>query len=234
MKFDRVKANMKTSLIALTLSAFLAGCASSKSETDVDPLLSGKDSPTFFSGSGWGACATGAAVTGLSCLLLKKEDKAVCLAAAAGGCAVAMSANYLLDKVRSDYKNTEDQLTAVKQNIDESITTTQALTATTQKLIEKDKLEIASIKKKIANGEADKTALENKLKQMDANIAKLNKEKEASLARIEQHKTAVKELATNSKDKKEMEKLIKEEEKFANNLANTCDTYFNDRNSYKS
>ena len=106
-------------ILSVAVSVCISGCLSN---TPNDNLLKKnevtsegvnekltKDEASFFSKSGAVACATGAAVGLLACLNAK--DKLACaIAAGAAGCAVGMTGNYVLDKVRENYKNTEDQL----------------------------------------------------------------------------------------------------------------------------
>lgn len=74
------KTKFTAAAVAISLSLACTGCSSSGgfslggSDSNVNPELK-KDEPSFFSKSGAVACAGGAALAGLSCLLLKKDKR---------------------------------------------------------------------------------------------------------------------------------------------------------------
>lgn len=162
---------MQYKLLSVTLASLIAGCTNSLSTSSgVDPDLK-KDEPKFFSQSGAVACASGAILSGLACLLVKDDNKEACVAVAAAGCAVAMTGNYMLDKLRSDYHNLEDQLDAVKNQINASIKSTESLNQNIKDTLNDDNYEIAQIEKGIAEGSRSKKDLEDKVEQMEQNLA---------------------------------------------------------------
>ena len=73
------KTKFTAAAVAISLALAGTGCSSSGgfslggSDSNVNPELK-KDEPSFFSKSGAVACAGGAALAGLSCLLLKKDE----------------------------------------------------------------------------------------------------------------------------------------------------------------
>ena len=181
---------IKSSLvcIAVAISVFTTGCASSSSGS-VNPNLK-KDEPKFFSKSGGGACLLGATIAGLACLGIKDDNKAsACLIAATAGCAVGMTANYMLDKTRADYHNLEDQLDASKQQVQNSINSTKTLKATSEQTLADDRAEIESLKTKIKNGTASKDALEKKLADMQANLDYMKKRLDSDKSTLAEYKS---------------------------------------------
>ncbi|MEF2913353.1 MAG: hypothetical protein U0O25_03390 [Succinivibrio sp.] len=161
----------------LSLSALLCACHNPSVQDDqsVNPNLK-KDEPEFFSKSGAQSCVGGALVTGLACLFVTDGDKLpACVAAAAAGCAVGITVNYYLDKVRADYSNLEDQLDATKEQIQKSIASTSSLKKSTEDLIRDDSVEADRIVKNIKDGKAKKSELDDKIKEMESNLAYMQK-----------------------------------------------------------
>lgn len=162
--------------VAISLALAGTGCSSSGgfslggSDSNVNPELK-KDEPSFFSKSGAVACVGGAALAGLSCLLLKKDKKALCLAAAAAGCTVGMTGNYMLDKLRANYSNLEDQLDATKAKVQDSLKSTQSLQASVNETLASDEAEIQQIENGIKDGTKTKADLEKKADEMSKNLA---------------------------------------------------------------
>lgn len=174
----------------LAVSAFLCACQNPISQEDpnVNPNLK-KDEPEFFSKSGAQSCAGGAFVAGLSCLFITDGDKLpACVAAAAAGCAVGITANYYLDKVRADYSNLEDQLDATKEQIQKSIASTSSLKNSTEELLKDDSTEADRIVKNIKDGKAQKSDLDKKIKEMDSNLAYMKKRLEQDKEVYNAHK----------------------------------------------
>ncbi|NLK85335.1 MAG: hypothetical protein GX278_05245 [Aeromonadales bacterium] len=166
---------IKTTLtaVALGLTVMLNGCSSTGGESadldKVSPTLK-KDNAVFFSQSGAGACAVGALTGVAACLLSDVDDKIACaLIAAFGGCAVAMTANYALDKIRSDYHNLEDQLDATKDIVQKDLDTTKNLEANVNETLKGDEEEVARIEQNIKDGKMNVSALEKKAEEMENN-----------------------------------------------------------------
>lgn len=182
---------IKSSLvcIAVAISVFTTGCASSSSSGSVNPNLK-KDEPQFFSKSGGSACLLGATIAGLACLGIKDDNKAsACLIAATAGCAAGMTANYMLDKTRADYHNLEDQLDASKQKVENSINSTKTLKATSEQTLAEDRAEIENLKEQIKNGTASKDALERKLADMQANLDYMKKRLDSDKSTLAEYKS---------------------------------------------
>ena len=167
-------------VLSIAVSMCITGCLSNSPSDNllkknqnategVDENLT-KEDASFFSKSGAVACATGAVVGILACLNAK--DKLACaIAAGAAGCAVAMTGNYVLDKVRENYKNTEDQLDATKAIAEDGIKSTKELYTGIQETMKEDQAEIKQLQKDIKKGKKTQADLENRVVQMDKNIA---------------------------------------------------------------
>ncbi len=177
------------SLIAVAVSVAIAltGCATT-GVGQVNPNLR-KDEPKFFSKSGGMSCLIGASIAGAACALIKDDHKlAACLAAAAGGCAVAMTANYMLDSTRAKYHNLEDQLDATKAQVQTSINSTQTLLTTSDETLKSDLAEIERLKSDYASGKVSKDALIKKTRDMDANIRYMKERLDADRETLQNYK----------------------------------------------
>ncbi len=177
------------SLIAVAVSVAIAltGCATT-GVGQVNPNLR-KDEPKFFSRSGGMSCLIGATIAGAACTLIKDDNKlAACLAAAAGGCAVAMTANYMLDSTRAKYHNLEDQLDATKAQVQTSINSTQSLLQTSDETLKADLAEIERLKSDYVSGKVSKDALIKKTRDMEANISYMKKRLDADKETLQNYK----------------------------------------------
>lgn len=180
--------------------AFASGCNSlmddsgdsaySDEDEDVNPELK-QDSPQFFSKSGATGCVTGALAGVLACMLSNSKNKGTCaIAAGAGGCAVGMTANYLLDKVRADYHNTEDQLNATKAAMQENIDKTTKLRDLSSKTLKEDQAAVKKLNADYRKGKATQEQLMAKDRELAANIKFLTEKKEEAEAKLNEAKTA--------------------------------------------
>lgn len=226
----------KQSLIAATLAVFLfTGCATQNTDY-VDPSLK-KSGAHFFSKSGFGACAVGASFGILACLASKSDDKFACaLLAGAGGCAIAMSTNYVFDNIRSKYAETEQQLDAISDLVKKDIAAVSDVKKATENLIENDKRSIATLEEQYQNKKNSKRALDNKLKEIDANIAYINEKLGAIDKKIDSYNYAKSKYETQSLSEGEQEKLLKLEDNIASlkaerdSLYALSETYTSQRN----
>lgn len=180
---------MKIKLITTSIAAVLLlnACAlgpSTKGDySKADPSIT-KEEVNFFSSSGYMACAAGGAVGALGGVLacLGKDPSTMVACGAAGaiaGCAVFMGGNYYLNSLRSEYKLVEDRINAVTKDIEEDNKRLSALNTQTTELIKQDKNYLANLNKTIKNKEELKKAKEDKLVQINANIAYLTDTSEA-------------------------------------------------------
>lgn len=194
--FASKKVLLKSFLVCFGIASIaLGGCVSqpqyygeeeTSDDADVDPDLKHEDA-SFFSKSGAVACGTGAVVGALACLLVDSDHRGSCMAlAAAAGCAVGMGSNYLLDKVRSDYATTEEQLDATASQVQKDLNTTRNLHELSKKSLKKDQDEIKKLKADYQKGKVDKGSLERKDAELAANIKYLEKEKTEADNRLSQ------------------------------------------------
>ena len=101
-KENLMKLKKTFGVLILSSSLALAGCAGTGSSSS---SLDSGDDAKFFSSSGWGSCAWGAAggaaLGALTGLLTGGDTESTVAGAAIGGaagCAAGMSANYYLEK----------------------------------------------------------------------------------------------------------------------------------------
>ncbi|MGN0909771.1 MAG: hypothetical protein ACI4NA_09130 [Succinivibrio sp.] len=167
-----------------------AQSSAASAEDDVNPELK-RDSPQFFSKSGAAGCATGALAGVFACLLSNSKNKAACaVAAGVGGCAVGMTANYLLDKVRTDYHNTEDQLNATQAAVQENMDKTAKLRDLSAKTLREDQAAVKQLNSDYEKGQATADQLKAKDKQLVANIKFLSEKKTEAEAKLKEVETA--------------------------------------------
>lgn len=172
----------KTSVLSLALasSLLLAGCETTGSQmagTAADSRLTKSDSATFFSKSGYQACAVGAGVGVLACLASNSGNKAACaVAAGIASCGVAMGANYYLDNRRGQYANSTQRLQAMTQDVRQDTQRVVQRTEVAKRVINDDKLTLAQINRDIANKKLNHNQARNELASIDSNIAVLRKD----------------------------------------------------------
>ncbi|MBB3103015.1 hypothetical protein [Azomonas macrocytogenes] len=162
------------SWLIVSLAVVLAGCQTmgGLGSSGVDPRLSNSQSAEFFSKSGMQACAGGAAIGALACLVGNANDKGTCLAAAAlVGCGVGMGANYYLDNRRAQYANDEQRLDVAIADVQKDNRELQDLTRTAQSVIDDDRRSLLKIKSDIAAKKVQKTQAQQRLVQIDKNAS---------------------------------------------------------------
>lgn len=183
-----MKFNMTVSSMALALSLTLSGCStgvfggSSEPELEdgVNPKLQTEEA-SFFSKSGAGACALGAATGVLVALLSGKKNAGNLVVGAAAGCAVAMAGNYALDKYRENYGTQEEQLDAILADVTANNQKTESMLKNNKEVMEADLAEAKQIEKDIKAGKAQSQALAAKAEEMDKNIAYVKKNLTAAM-----------------------------------------------------
>ncbi len=218
--------------ILVTPLIFASGCnslmgssgnttAQTDDDANVNPQLK-KDSPQFFSKSGAQGCATGAMAGVLACLFSNSKNKLACsVAAGVGGCAVGMTANYLFDKVRSDYHNTEDQLDATKAAVQENIDKTAKLRDLSARTLKEDQDSVKQLNADYEKGAVSADKLKAKDRELTANIKFLTEKKGEAELKLKEVQTArdgvVKDAggedsmtAANVRQLKELDKQIAE------------------------
>ena len=91
-----------------------------------------------------------------------------------------------MDKVRSDYATTEEQLGATASQVQKDLNTTRKLHELSQTALKKDQDEIRKLKSDYQKGKADQKMLERKDAELAANIKYLEKEKTEADNRLSQ------------------------------------------------
>ncbi len=165
---------LRTTLISAALCGLmtLSGCNSTfggPSAGDADPRMTNDDFSVDQSSYAT-ACVTGALITGATCLLLSGDKKAICLAAAAGGCAVFMGGNALLDSLRKNYHTREQQLDAFIDQMEQNRQKAAYMAATAEQVYQEDHAKLAEMKAEIEKNTADKKKLEKTIARYDGNI----------------------------------------------------------------
>lgn len=201
---------MTVGATALSALLLLNGCASSSQKSSVntdmvDPSLQ-QEEASFFSESGWTACAVGAGIGAIGCLLLADKDHRIgCAATAAvAGCGVFMGANYLLDEVRASYKNREQQLgylTSLAAKDNEKLKT---LNNNAQELLKKQRAELAALDKQVTAGSISADSLNLKLKEVEANADYLSKNIDVAKERLNDYQSVRRSLITDGNGREEV------------------------------
>ncbi len=165
-------------LVAVLVAFLLAGCQSPGSRyggypgsgSSADPRLEGSDQPQFFTESGVQACAIGAGLGALACLLVRNEERGSCMAiAAAAGCGIGASANYVLDSRRSQYANNEQRMNAYIRDVEEDSRKLQQRIATYKVVLDDNRRELNRIKQEIKTKSGDQRQRQAELAQMQSN-----------------------------------------------------------------
>lgn len=226
---------MKMKLLALTLITTLTlnGCANQAGDgydySKADPSIT-QDDVNFFSKSGYQACAIGAFTGIAACLVSNTSDKLTCAAlAAVGGCLVLMGSNYVLDDVRTKYKQKEDQLNAISNLVKKDSDRLKKLNAKTRTLVDKDKKEIANLQKEAKKGVKDAEVIKKKLDAINNNIAYLEKSKTEYEKQLKTYSEVLGGLLVDKNGKKvslnaEQQKKKKALEQDINNLKKEIDS----------
>src|SRR5699024_4747893 len=135
----------KRLMAVLSISAVLAlsGC---QSNSGADPRLKNNSDMEFFSKSGITACAGGAAIGALGCLVSNSSNKGACmLIAAVAGCGVGIGANAYLDNKRQNYASKESMLNSMIDDVKKENQHLQRASNTARAVINDDKRALAKI-----------------------------------------------------------------------------------------
>ncbi len=247
----RIKSFLTVLGAALPL-ALSTGCLTNSSASagsgddyaDVDPNLKSDDA-SFFSESGAVGCATGAGLGILACLLSNSDDKLTCsIAAGVGGCAVGMTANYILDNVRANYHTTEEQLDATSAQVEKDLETTKKLHALSKQSLAQDREQVKALKRDYQRGKATKADLEKKDRELAANVKYLSTQKREAQNRLAAAKEARNGVISDAggadslqaQNKARVRKLDREIAKLQSQIDGLNDTiigYNDQRNSLK-
>ncbi|WP_323012208.1 hypothetical protein [Castellaniella sp.] len=187
-------------LIAMLL--VLSGCASTGSSLlssgpAADPRLTTGNDAQFFSKSGFQACAAGAGVGILACMVSNSNNKATCaIVAGIAACGVAMGANYYLDYRRSQYANTGERLNAMTTDVKADTQKVIERTNTAMQVISDNKTTLNKIQSDMKAKQLDQDKAKQQLAQIDKNI-------EVMSADVDNMKNKVKQYEDVSRAEKE-------------------------------
>lgn len=159
--------------VALTLAlSCMAGCQSIPgfgASADPDPRLEQEE--INVEGSSYAAaCVVGASVGLIACALAGSDNKNCYIAAAAAGCGVSMAGNALLDHVRSQYAQKEQQLDALASYIERNNQQASRMAEVAATVYREDKERFEQMQKDIQAGIAQKKDIEYSIARYDANI----------------------------------------------------------------
>lgn len=183
---------------AIASSILLSGCATTSSmhannSVSADPRLTEGNDATFFSKSGFTACAGAAGVGVLACALSNSSDKASCaIIAGITACGVAMGANYYYDQRRSEYANTDERLQMMSADIQKDTENVIARTETIQRVINDDEQSLAALQKSIQNNQLDRGKAEQELAEVDLNLTLMRKELSNMRNKVNEYEKTVK------------------------------------------
>lgn len=167
---------------AVASALLLSGCASTGSnllgnQQSADPRLTQGNDAQFFSKSGFQACAAGATVGVMGCVLSGSSNKTACaVAAGITACGVAMGANYYLDQRRGEYASTEERLEVMSQDIQEDTQKVIARTETARQVMAEDRARLERLEQEMAEQRLDQQAAERELAAIDSNISILRRD----------------------------------------------------------
>lgn len=158
-------------VLGLSTVLVLSGC---QSNNGADPRITNNSDMEFFSKSGITACAGGAAIGALGCLVSNTDNKGACMIiAAVAGCGVGIGANAYLDNKRKDYASNEAMLNSMIADIKKENQRLQNASNAARAVIADDKRALAKIEQDMKQQRLNKAAAEKQLKGIDANIAAL-------------------------------------------------------------
>ena len=173
-KENLMKLKKTFGVLMLSSSLALAGCAGTGSSSS---SLDSGDDAKFFSSSGWGSCAWGAAggaaLGALTGLLTGGDTESTVAGAAIGGaagCAAGMTANYYLEKQRKTYVKKEDRLNAYIADVRQNSQMVQKSTAKLNAATAKNNQLIAKVNSQLKAGTIQKAEAKQQLAQVDADI----------------------------------------------------------------
>lgn len=231
----------RTTLLTSALIGVLAltGCQSTSSfgGAKADPRLVNDDFSVSWT-SYAASCATGAALTGLTCLLIADSDnRAACIAAAGAGCVIGMGANALLDDLRQDYHTEEQQLDALINKLEGDRQKAVYMAATANQVYAEDKAKLATLKRDIKRHQADTSEIKQRIAYYDANIEVLRDNLEYHEKALISYQEARNGIAQNGASSdaeraklRECDRQIKQLENAIEDIRNAMLSYTEDRN----
>lgn len=233
---------MRNTLLAsaLVVSLALSGCNSTSGgfgSADPDPRLTNKEF-NVESSSYVTSCLIGAGVTGAACLLIADgSKKALCVAAAAAGCAAFMGANALLDNLRENYHTKEAQLDALADRLESNRQKAVLMAAAAKEVYKDDKAKFKQMQNDIKANKANAEQIKKAIAQYDANNKVLQENIEFHEKSMESFRTVKGELVgkerLTAKERaklKECDRQIASLQKTIDELRNVYASNVHDRN----
>ena len=226
---------------ALTLSLALGGCNSTSGvfggSADPDPRLTNKDF-NVESSSYVTSCLVGAGLLGATCLFIADSSKrAICVAAAAAGCAAFMGGNALLDNLRESYHTKEAQLDALASRLSDNRQKALLMASAAKEVYKDDQVKFKQLQKDIKSNKASSEQIKKSIAQYDANIKVLKENIEYHEKSMESFRTAKTELvgkesltAAERSKLKECDRQIVQLQKSIDDLRNVYAANVQDRN----
>ena len=185
-KENLMKLKKTFGVLILSSSLALAGCAGTGSSSS---SLDSGDDAKFFSSSGWGSCAWGAAggaaLGALTGLLTGGDTESTVAGAVIGGaagCAAGMTSNYYLEKQRKTYAKKEDRLNAYIADVRQNSQMVQKSTAKLNAATAKNNQLIAKVNSQLKSGAIQKAEAKQQLAQVDADIKAARSERSSGSA----------------------------------------------------
>lgn len=223
----------KRLMAVLSISAVLAlsGC---QSNSGADPRLKNNSDMEFFSKSGITACAGGAAIGALGCLVSNSSNKGACmLIAAVAGCGVGIGANAYLDNKRQNYASKESMLNSMIDDVKKENQHLQRASNTARAVINDDKRALAKIEQDMKQQRLNKVAAEKQLKGIDANIVALR----SRLADMKKREAEWRDIAAQSRQDglktAQLDKQIDGMKKQVTSLQEELDSLYTQRTAIK-
>lgn len=181
-------------VLGLSVSIFLSGCTATGSSflnNNTDPRLSTGSEAEFFSKSGFQACAAGAGVAAVACLLSNSGNKTACMIIGGiAACGVGLGANYYVDGRRAQFADTNVRLQHMTTEVEEDTRRIMARTQTFKDIIKDDEKQLAQVQQQLAQKSIDAVQAKNELAQLDRNINAMNKELAVMDDKVKQYRDA--------------------------------------------
>ncbi|MEQ4924610.1 hypothetical protein [Proteus hauseri] len=218
-------------VLGLSTVLVLSGC---QSNNGADPRITNNSDMEFFSKSGITACAGGAAIGALGCLVSNTDNKGACmLIAAVAGCGVGIGANAYLDNKRKDYASNEEMLNSMIADIKKENQRLQSASNAARAVIADDKKALAKIEQDMKQQRLNKDAAEKQLKGIDANIAALR----TRLSDMKKREAEWRDIAVKSRDDgiktAQLDKQINGMKQQVNSLQEELDSLYSQRTAIR-
>lgn len=177
--------------LTLSVAVFISGCTATGSGflgESADPRLTTGQNTEHFKRKTLLACATGASVGVVGCLLSGTNNQAACMIIAAiAGCGIGAGTTAYLDSRRAEYSNTNERLQAMTNDVQADTQVLMARTQVFKEVIRDDEIHMRQLKKQLESKKIDAEKAQKELKKIDSNISVMNKEMTDINERINQY-----------------------------------------------